>query len=337
MNDLLLKALSGNNQASRPPVWLMRQAGRYMQSYQKLRSQYSFLDLCNHPERIAEVTELPIKEFGFDAAIVFSDILLITQVLGSDLRFDDGVGPQLSPVLTTPMDVKKLHGRSDLSSLSHVLDGIRLLKTRLKVPLIGFAGAPFTIASYMIGGGGKSSPALEKTKKWMMTEKESFHELLGIIADITADYLNLQIDAGCDAIQLFDSWAHVLGAAHFEEFSLSYMRRIFSKLKKCPVILFCRGSSIFCEQLASLTPAAISLDWQSDLSLIRKKIPKITLQGNLDPDILLFGDTACVEREARGLLDKMRGDPAFIFNLGHGILPMTPEENVRTLIRTIHS
>ncbi|MDB6081806.1 MAG: hemE [Chlamydiia bacterium] len=333
MNNLLLKALKAENFGKRPPVWLMRQAGRYMASYQKLREKHSFLGLCREPELIAEVTELPIKEFGFDAAILFSDILLITEALGAHLHFEEGKGPILQPTLESGADVEKLYGRSAMPLLSHVVDGVRLLKERLDVPLIGFAGAPFTVASYMIEG--KSTRDFAKTKKWMFNDPKSFHELLTIIADMTADYLNHLIDAGCDAIQLFDSWAHVLPAKQCEEFSFYYMRRIQLKLKSCPLILFCRGSSIFYEGLAALSPQGIGLDWQCDIAAVRKKLPQIVLQGNLDPDILL-ADSHVVEKEVKSLLEKMRGDPAFIFNLGHGILPTTPEKNVKTLVRCIH-
>ncbi len=332
MNDLFLQALKGENKEKRPPIWLMRQAGRYMASYQALRAKHSFLGLCKTPDLIAQVTLLPIAEFGFDAAIVFSDILLIAEAMGLDLRFEEGKGPILGPCLKDKSSLETLYNRQILSELSFVFEGIKLLKKSLKVPLIGFSGAPFTVASYMIEG--QSNRELLKTKEWLFHDPDSFHELLDLIADYTIEYINAQIDAGVDAIQLFDSWAHVLAARQFEEFSLRYMKKIISKMKKCPVIVFCRGSSIFYESLASLKPDCISLDWQSDVKTVRKKIAGISLQGNLDPDILLQ-DTKIVEREARAILKAMKDDPGYIFNLGHGILPKTPIANVHALVACV--
>lgn len=333
MNTIFLEALSGKNESGRPPLWLMRQAGRYMHEYRKLREKYSFLGMCGQPELIAEVTELPIKTFGFDAAIIFSDILLIVESFGLKLRFEENEGPILEPALQTADDVKKLHCRDLSSRFSMVVEGVKLLKGRLKVPLLGFAGAPFTVASYMIEG--KSSRDLKKTKAWMLKDPESFSLLLDKIADATAEYLNMLIDAGVDGIQLFDSWAHVLAWKQFEEYSLTYLKRVMSKLKPCPVILFCRGASAFYEGLATIHPQAISLDWQCDIQAVRKRVPQsIALQGNLDPDILL-GDHRLVTKEAKILLEKMRGSPSFIFNLGHGILPTTPEDNVRALVECV--
>ena len=306
-----------------------------MASYQTLRQKHGFLGICKQPELIAEVTELPIKEFGFDAAIVFSDILLICEAMGLDLHFEEGNGPILAPCLKTAECVKKLRNRDVVPKLSFVTDGIKLLKKRLDVPLLGFAGAPFTVASYMIEG--KSSRDLKKTKEWMFKDPQSFHELLEIITDYTVEYLNQQIDAGVDAIQIFDSWANVLAARQFEEFSAGYLQKIISKVKKCPVLVFCRGSSIFYERLASLKPDGISLDWQSDLQEVRKRVStKVALQGNLDPDILLT-DSKTVVREAIAILEKMRSDPAFIFNLGHGILPTTSEDVVRALVSCVRN
>lgn len=332
-NDLFLQALQGKNVGTRPPVWLMRQAGRYMASYRKLRGQYSFLELCKEPELVATVTELPIQQFGFDAAIVFSDILLIVEALGFDLRFEEDRGPIIEPILSHRDAISSLRGRSIMPHLDCVVNGVKLIKQRLDRPLIGFAGAPFTIASYLIEG--KSSRELRKTKQWMLCDPESFHQLLDLLSDYTIEYLNHLIDAGVDAIQLFDSWTSVLAYPQFEEFSAKYLQKICRGLKKCPVILFCKGSSLFYESLAVIQPQAISLDWQCDLKSVRQNVPvSIALQGNLDPDILL-AERAVVQKEVKNILNKMRGDQGFIFNLGHGILPATPEENVHQLVTTI--
>lgn len=330
MNDLFLQALSGKNRSGRPPLWLMRQAGRYMHEYLALRKRYDILTLFHCRELITEVTLLPINAFGFDAAILFSDILLISQALGFTLRFEEGLGPLLDPPLSSESDFEKLYNRDVVAFFPHIFQAIRDLKKTLTVPLIGFAGAPFTLASYLIEGG--SSRYLRKTKKWLFEEPESFIKLLDLLAGYTIEYLNAQIDAGVDAIQLFDSWAHVLPEAQFQSFSAHFMKKVMNGLKKCPVILFCRGSSLFAESLASLTPQAVSLDWQSDLSQVRKRVgSNICLQGNLDPDILLTTPSV-VRREVSHILQQMKEDPSFIFNLGHGILPETPRANVEALI-----
>lgn len=335
MNTLLLDALKCRNR-SRPPIWLMRQAGRYMPEYRALRAKHTFLEMCHHPELIAEVTQLPLRSFGVDAAILFSDILVIPEALGVGLRFDEGIGPIIERPLSDRRGVEKLPSTSMKETLSYVTDGIKLLIPQLKVPLIGFSGAPFTLASYMIEGG--SSRDLRKTKQWMVRDPESFHQLLSKLADCAIEYLNMQIDAGVHAIQLFDSWAHFLSHDHFEEFSAAYMHKILQGIKKdIPVILFCRGSSVFAEQLAVIKPAAVSLDWQCDLIKVRKHLgPQICLQGNLDPDILYAPETV-IRKEANNLLHKMKGDQGFIFNLGHGMNPDMSPDAVRILVDVVKS
>jgi uroporphyrinogen decarboxylase len=335
MKSMFLDALNGTNNSGKAPIWLMRQAGRYMESYRTLRQKHTFLGMCKNPELIAQVTELPITSFGFDAAIVFSDILLITEAFGFTVRFEEGEGPILEPALQSPEDVEKLVVDDIEQRLSYVFEGVRLLKKQLQVPLLGFAGAPFTIASYMIEG--KSSKDLKKTKEWMYKQPKSFQKLLDLIGDAVAIYLNKLIDQGVDAIQIFDSWAQVLAYPQFEEFSLFPMQRVMKQLKPCPIILFCRGSSYFFDGLASIKPQGISLDWQCDLAEVRKKVASnITLQGNLDPHVL-FADEKVVKKEAKAILDKMGKDPAFIFNLGHGVLPHTPEDNVKALVECVKS
>lgn len=334
MNDLFLRALSGSNNSSRPPVWLMRQAGRYMHEYRAFRQRYDILTLFHTPELIVEITQLPIHAFGFDAAILFSDILLISQALGFSLRFEEGVGPILTPPLTSERDIKRLYSRDVITPFQHIFKAIRELKRVLQVPLIGFAGAPFTVASYLIEGAGKSN--LKKTKKWLFESPDSFIKLLDLLADYTIEYLNAQIEAGVDAVQLFDSWADSLPQAQFEAFSARFMKKVMNGLKKCPVILFCRGSSLFADTLATLSPQAISIDWHGDLEQIRQRVgEKMVLQGNLDPDVLLTNPSTVI-RETSRILRSMEGDPAFIFNLGHGILPETPRENVEALLSCVH-
>lgn len=332
MNSLLLDALNCRNR-SRPPIWLMRQAGRYMPEYRQIRSKYSFLEMCHTPELAAEITLLPIRAFGFDAAILFSDILVIPEALNMGLHFEEKAGPIIDKPVETPSDIEALPFVNMQEALNYVEKAIRLLTPQLNVPLLGFAGAPFTVASYMIEG--KSSRDLKKTKQWMVRDPGSFHKLLGIITEHTISYLKMQLEAGVQAVQLFDSWANVLSHSHFREFSLAYMEKIIKSLKNTPVILFCKGSSVFAPQLAELSPAAISLDWNADISLTRKLIPQtIALQGNLDPDIL-YAPPSVIQKETKRILKGMQKEPGYIFNLGHGILPDTPVDSVKTLVATV--
>lgn len=336
MDQLLLQALNRSNHAG-PPVWLMRQAGRYMPQYRAMRNKYSFLDMVHTPELAAEVTMLPVDILGVDAAILFSDILVIPEAFEMGLRFDDNIGPIIERPVQTADDVAALPHPDIGEKLHFVADAIKLLKSRLKVPLIGFCGAPFTIASYMIEG--RSSRDLRKSKQWMLKDPKGFHLLLDRITTVTLAYIELQIAAGIQVFQIFDSWAHVLGQAQFKEFSLAYLQKLLTalKAKNIPSILFCRGSSVFAPQLATINPSAISMDWNGDLAALRKQIPShIALQGNLDPDILCAPQEV-VARETRSLLNSMDKEPGYIFNLGHGVLPETPLDNVKTLIDIVKS
>jgi len=335
-NSLLLDALKCQNQSHRPPVWLMRQAGRYMKEYQAYRSKYSFLEMVHTPEIAAKITMQPIDAFDVDAAILFSDILVIPEALGLGLHFDDGIGPIIDRPLSTLKDIEVLPKINAAESFEHTTKAIRLLKQSLKVPLLGFCGAPFTLASYMIEG--QSSRDLKKTKQWMLKDPESFHLLLDLLATIAIDYLKEQIKAGINAIQIFDSWANFLGHKQFQEFSLQYLNKIVNALEetKIPIILFCRGSSLWAEQLATTKASAISIDWNGDIANIRKRISRKALQGNLDPDILC-GPKDVLEKEVKSLLQSMKQDKGYIFNLGHGVLPHTPADNVKRMIEIIKS
>lgn len=332
-NRLLINALHCRNQA-RAPVWLMRQAGRYMPEYRALRSKYTFLEMCHTPELIAEITQQPLKAFGMDAAILFSDILMIPEALGVGLRFDDGIGPIIERPLETAVDVENLPQVDLRTKLESVIQGIKFLLPSLNVPLIGFCGAPFTLASYMIEG--KTSRDMRKTKQWMLRDPTSFHALLDRLADEAIAYLNMQVEAGVEAIQIFDSWAGILGHAQFCEFSLAYLKKITEKLKpKVPVILFCRGASVFASELVKANPSAISIDWNARLSSLRPLIPSsIAIQGNLDPD-MLYAPLPRLKNEVTALLHSMKGDPGYIFNLGHGITPEVPIEAVRELVECV--
>ncbi len=334
-NTLLLDALKCNNHSGRPPVWLMRQAGRYMPEYRAMREKHDFLSMCHTPELAVKVTLMPIEQFDLDAAILFSDILVVPEALELGLRFDEGIGPIIERPLASSKDILNLPNISVKEKLSYVSTAIKILKQELDVPLLGFAGAPFTLASYMIEG--RSSKSWSKTKKWMFDDPESFHQLLDILADYTIDYLKMQVEAGVDAIQLFDSWAYVLNHDCFCEFSLRYQQKILNGLRdtQIPTILFCRGSSVFAPLMVEAKPSAISLDWNADIREMRNRIPKnIALQGNLDPDILLASEET-LRREVQRILSKMRGEPGFIFNLGHGITPQVNPDQVRVLVDTV--
>lgn len=328
--DRLLKALKCQNEG-RPPVWLMRQAGRYMPQYKKIKEGKTLYEMFHDPETVVEVTLLPIDLLQVDAAILFSDILTVLDGLNIRYEFQEGIGPV---VLDTPAAMQAIEPQV---AYAPVIESIRELKKHLKVPLLGFAGAPFTIASYIIEG--KTSRDLRKTKQWLFREPMSFMRLLDQITEATISYLNCQIDAGVQAVQLFDSWANAVGIDEFREVCLKPMRAIVEAVKKrgIPIILFTRGSCLFAEELASLNPSAISLDWSGDLAQIRHRIsPKIALQGNLDP-MALYGPQEMIRSKIDTMLHAMRGHPGYIFNLGHGILPDTPFENVQFLVDYVRS
>ena len=330
MNSIFLEALQCRN-ASGPPVWLMRQAGRHLASYRAFRQRYSFLQMCHEPDLITQVTLLPIEAYGMDAAILFSDILVVAEAMGVGLRFEDQVGPIIERPILTRKEIEALP-KPDPHKLQFVAQGIRQLKAQLQVPLIGFCGAPFTVASYMIEG--KTSRDLKKTKGWMLKDPEGFHALLKKIADWSVAYLQLQIEAGVDAVQIFDSWANTLSHYSFREFSFTYLQHLLNgiRLTATPTLLFCRGSSVFAPQLAELQPAGIGLDWNCHMPQMRRLIPNsIALQGNLDPDIL-YAPIPRLESEVKRLLEEMEGDPGFIFNLGHGVAPDVSEEAVKALV-----
>ncbi len=329
-----LEALGCRNRG-RPPVWLMRQAGRYLPEYRALRERYAFEEMCRQPDLIAQVTQMPIKRFGVDAAILFSDILLILETFGRTVRFVEGVGPVVTEPIRNGADLSNMPEGAVEETLNFVAAGVRQLKQELDVPLIGFCGAPFTVASYLIEGG--SSRDFAHTKAWMYRDPVSFSALLDRISDASIRYLKMQVEAGVDAIQIFDSWANVLTHHQFSAFSLAYFQRIVDAIQPMgvPVILFCRGSSFYAEQLAQLKPAGLSLDWNGSLPQIRRSLGSdVALQGNLDPQ-LLFAPTDVVQRETQRLLDEMSGDPGFILGLGHGVLPKTPLESVSALVDSV--
>jgi len=331
---LLLDALKANNQ-NRPPVWLMRQAGRFLPEYQAFRRNHSLWDLFHHPEIAAEITCLPPQLLGVDAAILFSDITVIAEVLGFEVQFIDGKGPQVIPALETSNQVENLKNRNVADILAYVEKTIRLAKQQLSVPLIGFCGGPFTVATYLIDGG-HGGQAL-KTKKWIREDSKSFHKLLNKITAASIDYLHLQIKAGADVLQIFDSWADLLEYSELQSVCFPYLKAIIEGLKdtRIPVIIFARGITRFPREFAALRSTALSFDAGEDMKKIREILPlPFVLQGNLHPQVLLSSKEEVI-KETKKMIAALRKDPAYIVNLGHGVLPSTPVENVLAFVETV--
>lgn len=336
MNNSLFIQSAFSQKTERPPVWMMRQAGRFMPEYWEIKNKYSFLEMCKTPEIAADVTMLPVDLLGIDAAILFSDILVTGEAMGGDLSFTQGVGPKFANPVRNEKDIENLEV-DVLDKLQYVADAIKVIQQRLNgsIPLIGFAGAPFTVMSYLIEGG--SSKDFKLTKLFIHNHPILAHQLLSKIAAVTADYLNLQIAAGVNAVQLFDSWALALCWDDYKEFSHNYNVEIISKLnrKDIPVISFCKGSSVFAPLMAEAQPDVISVDWNVDLKDIKQRIPSnIAVQGNLDPHIL-YADKHVIKDRIHRLFERMRGEVGFIFNLGHGIMPDIPFDNVKYAIDVV--
>ena len=335
MNTLFLDA-AWSGQTERPPVWMMRQAGRFMPEYWGIKNKYSFLEMCKTPEIAADVTMLPVDLLGIDAAILFCDILVTGEAMGGDLSFTQGVGPRFANPVRTMQDVDNLNVDC-IDKLEYVADAIKVIQQRLNgsIPLIGFAGAPFTVMSYLVEGA--SSKDFKITKLLMNNHPEVAHKLLAKIAKVTADYLNLQIAAGVNAIQIFDSWALALSWNDYEEFSHRYIKEIIANLnrKDIPVISFCKGSSVFAPMMATAQPDVISVDWNADLLNIKQILPSgIAVQGNLDP-FVLYAEKSVIRKKILELFERMRGENGFIFNLGHGIMPDIPFDNVKYAIDVV--
>ncbi len=335
-NNLLVDA-AFSKATERPPVWMMRQAGRFMKEYWAIKEKYSFLEMCKTPEIAADVTMLPVDLLDIDAAIMFSDILVTAESMGGELSFTAGVGPQFANPVRNQQDVDKLIIPDVNESLGYVRDMIKVVQQRLdnRIPLIGFAGAPFTVMSYLIEG--KSSRDFKLTKLFIHNHPEVAHALLRKITTVTTHYLNMQIDAGVNALQLFDSWALALCWDDYKEFSHQYNAEIISNLnrKNIPIISFCKGSSVFAPLMAEAKPDVISVDWNADLPTLKKSLPKgIAVQGNLDPHIL-YADKKVIKERIYRLFDSMKDSPGYIFNLGHGIMPDIPFDNVKFAVETI--
>ena len=331
-NDLLIRAARGEA-VERTPVWMMRQAGRYLPEYRALRANTDFLTLCKTPELAVEVSMQPYRILGVDAVIMFSDILIPVEAMGLEVRLTELKGPELPDPIRSREQVDRLIVPDPVEKTGFVMEIIRTLRSELDgaVPLIGFAGAPWTLAAYMIEGGGSKNYA--QVKRMMFAEPATFHALLDKIADAIILYLNAQIEAGAQVIQLFDSWAGELSPKDYAEFALPYEQKIFESLnrKAAPTILYINGSGTFLERMASCGADVLSIDWRVNLEDARARVGKeLTLQGNLDPCVLL-STPEIISEKARELI-RAGGGRRHILNLGHGILPMTPVENARAFI-----
>ena len=318
------------------PIWLMRQAGRYMPEYRRVRERYSFLEMCQRPEVAAEVTVTAVERLGVDAAIIFADILLPIVPMGVGLQYEKGDGPIIERPIRTVADIERVRSFAAADELGFVADSIRLARRALngRVPLIGFAGAPFTLASYLIEGGG--SRQYRATKTLMYNQPAAWHRLMELLARITADYLNMQVDAGADLVQLFDSWVGSLGPDDYRRFVLPYTRNVIAAVRRVPVIHFGTVTGNLLELMREAGSDVIGLDWRVDLAEAWARLGHdVAVQGNLDP-VALFADRAEIRRRARGILDAAAGRPGHIFNLGHGILPETPVDNVIALVDAVH-
>ena len=331
-NDLLIRVARGEA-VERTPVWMMRQAGRYLPEYRAVRANTDFLTLCKTPELAAEVSMQPYRILGVDAVIMFSDILIPVEAMGQEVKLTEQKGPELPEPIRSREQVDRLIVPDPVEKTGFVMEIIRTLRRELDgaVPLIGFAGAPWTLAAYMIEGGGSKNYA--QVKRMMFAEPATFHALLDKIADTIILYLNAQIEAGAQVIQLFDSWAGELSPTDYAEFALPYEQKILESLnrKAAPTILYINGSGTFLERMATCGADVLSIDWRVNLEEARARVGKeITLQGNLDPCVLLSTPEIITEK-ARALL-RAGGGRRHILNLGHGILPMTPVENARAFI-----
>jgi len=319
------------------PVWIMRQAGRYLPEYRAVRERFGFLELCKTPEAACEVTVQPVDRIGVDAAILFADILLVLEPLGLGLTFAPGDGPSLEHPIRSPEQVARMPRADIRDALSYVFETTRHVRRALagRVPLIGFAGAPFTLAAYAIEGGGSRNYLL--TKRFLLEHPRAWNDLMARLVDVTVDYLTGQVEAGAQALQVFDSWVGHLAPDDYRTAVLPHMRELFARLPATvPVIHFGTGTSGLLELMAAAGGDVIGLDWRVPLSDGWRRVGHHhAVQGNLDPAIL-FAPFAVIREKVRALLAEAEGRPGHIANLGHGVLPHTPVDGVRCLVDSVH-
>lgn len=340
-NDRLLRALL-RQPVDRTPIWIMRQAGRYLPEYRATRTRAgSFLDLCQNPELACEVTLQPLRRFPLDAAILFSDILTVPDAMGLGLYFEAGEGPRFRDPVRSLADIERLPIPDPEQELRYVMDAVRLIRRELdgSVPLIGFAGSPWTLATYMVEGAGSRDFA--ETKRLLYGEPQAMHALLQKISAAVTAYLNAQIQAGAQAVMIFDTWGGSLTPRHYREFSLAYMQRIIADLireqdgERVPVVLFTKGGGAWLERQVEAGADALGLDWTIDIAEAAERVgDRVALQGNLDPSVLYAGDDV-VRAEATRILEGFKRPTGHVFNLGHGIHPGIDPERVATLVETV--
>jgi len=341
-NDTLLRALL-REATPYTPIWIMRQAGRYLPEYNQTRARAgSFLDLCRNPHLATEVTLQPLARFSLDAAILFSDILTIPDAMGLGLYFAEGEGPRFERPLREEWEIRDLSAPDPHDELRYVLDAVSQIRRSLsnEVPLIGFAGSPFTLACYMIEGQGKSE--FIETKRMLYARPDLLHRILQVNAQAVSAYLNAQIEAGAQAVMLFDTWGGVLSHAAYREFSLRYLEQVVSELARShdgaivPRIVFTKGGGLWLESIAAIGADAVGLDWSVDIGEARARVgDRVALQGNLDPAVL-FATPEAIERETAHVLTAFGAGNGHVFNLGHGVSQFTPPENVAVLVDAVH-
>jgi uroporphyrinogen decarboxylase len=319
------------------PVWLMRQAGRYMREYRDVRARMSFLELCKTPDLAAEVTVTAVERLGVDAAIIFADILLIVEPMGIELEFAQGDGPKIHNPVRVAADIDRLREVEEVGSLDFVMDAIRLTRRALpaNIPLIGFCGAPFTLASYIIEGGGSKNYI--HTKQLMYNDSGAWHAMMSLVSRALGQYLNAQIEAGAQVVQLFDSWVGCLSVDDYREYVLPHTQSVIRQvLPGTPVLHFGTGTSALLELMREAGGDVIGFDWRVRLDEAWARVGHdVAVMGNLDP-VSLFASVEHVRAAAGKILDYAGGRPGHIFNLGHGILPETPVENVIALVEAVH-
>ena len=341
-NDRFLKALM-RQPVDRTPVWMMRQAGRYLPEYRATRARAGdFMSLCKNTELACEVTLQPLERYELDAAILFSDILTIPDAMGLGLYFEEGEGPKFRKPVRTEADIEQLKVVDTASDLSYVTDAVTMIRRELqgRVPLIGFSGSPWTLATYMVEG--QSSRDFARAKTMLYTQPELMHQLLDKLALSVIDYLNAQIVAGAQVVQIFDTWGGALSHAAYQEFSLAYMQKIVSGLIKqadgrdVPVILFTKGGGLWLEAMADTGCQGLGLDWTMDIGVAKARVgDRVALQGNMDPAVLR-ADPATIEREVQRILASFGQGSGHIFNLGHGITPDIDPEHAKVFIEAVH-
>lgn len=335
-NDLFLRACK-RQPVERTPIWIMRQAGRYLPEYQAVRAKADFLTMCKTPELAAEVTIQPIDILGVDAAIIFSDILVIPEAMGMHLEMHEGKGPIFHKPIRNENDAKQLKKVIPEKELNYVLDAVRLTKKELigRVPLIGFSGSPWTLLTYMVEGRGSKN--FSEVKKLIYNNPKLAHQLLNDLSDTIADYLSAKIEAGCNAVQIFDTWGGILSQKDFLEFSLPYVEKIITQLKRKdePVIFFAKGVHHNLNKMADIGADVLGLDWTMNLGEVRKLVGnRVALQGNLDPTVL-YANKNYIKQEVISVLQSFGEGSGHIFNLGHGVLPDVDPENVKALVQYV--